>query len=60
MDLGLDGKLVLVTGGSKGIGLACAAGFLAEGARVGLASARASYVNGAILSMDGAATPIVV
>ena len=38
MDLGLDGKLVLVTGGSKGIGLACAAGFLAEGARVALVS----------------------
>ena len=30
MDLGLAGKLVLVTGGSKGIGLACAAAFIAE------------------------------
>ena len=38
MDLELGGKLVLVTGGSKGIGLACAAGFLAEGARVALVS----------------------
>ena len=38
MDLGLTGKIVLVTGGSKGIGLACAAGFIAEGARVAIAS----------------------
>jgi 3-oxoacyl-[acyl-carrier protein] reductase len=34
MDLGLSGKRVLITGGSKGIGLACAAAFAAEGAAV--------------------------
>ena len=38
MDLGLTNKTVLVTGGSKGIGLACARGFLAEGARVAIVS----------------------
>src|ERR1700723_831330 len=38
MKLGLDGKVVLVTGGSKGIGLACAAGFAAEGARIAICS----------------------
>jgi NAD(P)-dependent dehydrogenase (short-subunit alcohol dehydrogenase family) len=38
MDLGLAGKSVLVTGGSKGIGLACARAFAAEGAHVQLAA----------------------
>ncbi|MDB5750415.1 MAG: 3-oxoacyl-[acyl-carrier protein] reductase [Ramlibacter sp.] len=36
MDLELKGKHVLVTGGSRGIGLACALEFLREGARVTL------------------------
>ena len=34
MDLGIAGKIALVTGGSKGIGLAVAQGLAAEGARV--------------------------
>ena len=38
MDLGLKGKVVLITGGSKGIGLACAQQFCTEGARVAIAS----------------------
>ncbi|MCW5771687.1 MAG: SDR family oxidoreductase [Rhodospirillaceae bacterium] len=38
MDLGLGGKRVLITGGSRGIGFACARGFLAEGAGVVLAA----------------------
>jgi NAD(P)-dependent dehydrogenase (short-subunit alcohol dehydrogenase family) len=38
MDLELRGKSVLITGVSKGIGLACAHGFAAEGANVHLAA----------------------
>ncbi len=38
MDLQLTHKHILITGGSKGIGLSCAQGFLAEGARVTLVS----------------------
>ena len=38
MDLGLSDKSVLVTGGSKGIGFACARAFAAEGCRVHLAA----------------------
>src|SRR5258708_36749055 len=38
MQLELEGITVLVTGGSKGIGLACARAFAQEGARVAIAS----------------------
>ncbi|MEP6656431.1 MAG: SDR family oxidoreductase [Betaproteobacteria bacterium] len=45
MDLGLTGKTVVVTGGSKGIGLACAQAFIAEGARVGIVSRSAANLQ---------------
>lgn len=38
MKLGLEGKVVFITGGSKGIGLACARAFASEGARVSISS----------------------
>ena len=38
MDLELAGKRIFITGGSKGIGLACVDAFLAEGAKVAICS----------------------
>jgi len=47
VDLQLRNKHVLIGGGSKGIGLACAAGFLGEGARVSLVSRDAGHLEAA-------------
>jgi NAD(P)-dependent dehydrogenase (short-subunit alcohol dehydrogenase family) len=48
MELGLSGKTVVVTGGSKGIGLACARVFLAEGARVAITSRMQANLDRAV------------
>jgi NAD(P)-dependent dehydrogenase (short-subunit alcohol dehydrogenase family) len=47
MDLGLKGKTVLITGGSKGIGLACAMRFAAEGCHLHLVSRDAGRLESA-------------
>jgi NAD(P)-dependent dehydrogenase (short-subunit alcohol dehydrogenase family) len=54
MELGLEGKVVLVTGGSKGIGLACASAFAAEGARVAICSRSSDNVERARAELNGA------
>src|SRR5688572_6130973 len=55
MDLGLKGKSVLVTGGSKGIGLACAKAFAAEGCRVHVASRNKETLQAAANAVGGQA-----
>jgi NAD(P)-dependent dehydrogenase (short-subunit alcohol dehydrogenase family) len=54
MELGLRGRSVLVTGGSKGIGLTCARAFLAEGARVAMVSRERANLDAALKSLHGA------
>ena len=51
MNLDLDGRHVLITGGSKGIGLACAKGFLAEGAKVAITSRSDANLSRALSSL---------
>jgi 3-oxoacyl-[acyl-carrier protein] reductase len=47
MDLGLKGKVVLVTAASKGMGRACALAFAAEGARVAMCARTESDLRAA-------------
>lgn len=53
MELGLTGRSVLITGGSKGIGLACAHGFAAEGCDVHLVSRTAADLERARADIAG-------
>ena len=60
MDLGFAGKIVAVTGASKGIGFACAEAFAREGARVALISRSAANLDAALSRFEGASqAPIV-
>jgi NAD(P)-dependent dehydrogenase (short-subunit alcohol dehydrogenase family) len=48
MELNLQDRIVVITGGSKGIGYACAAAFAAEGARVALVSRSQANLDAAL------------
>ncbi|MBI1394556.1 MAG: SDR family oxidoreductase [Betaproteobacteria bacterium] len=54
MDLGLTGKVVVVTGASRGIGFSCAAAFLEEGARVVLVSRDEGRLGKAVARLHSA------
>jgi len=51
VDTNLEGKIVIVTGASKGIGLACAASFLRAGAKVALVSRSRGNLDAALAKL---------
>ena len=53
MDLGFAGKVVAVTGASKGIGFACAEAFAREGAKVALVSRNGANLEAALARLKG-------
>lgn len=55
MELGLAGRVVVVTGASKGIGRACAAAFAAEGARVAMVARSRANLDAALAALQPAA-----
>lgn len=53
MDLGLDGRVYVLTGASKGLGFATAEALVAEGARVVVSSRDQANVDAAVTSLGG-------
>jgi 3-oxoacyl-[acyl-carrier protein] reductase len=60
MDLGLAGKVAIVTGSSRGIGLGIAATLAAEGADVVLCARDAERLEAAAATIDGPGSPVPV
>jgi 3-oxoacyl-[acyl-carrier protein] reductase len=60
MDLGLKGKVALVTGASKGMGRACALGLAAEGARVAMCARNEGDLKTAVDEVKAATKADVV
>ncbi len=54
MDLGLNGKVAVITGASKGIGYACAETLLREGARVAICGRDEARLDHAVETLRGA------
>ncbi len=54
MDLGIDGRVALVTGASKGLGLGIARALAAEGARVAMSSRSQERIEAAAAEVPGA------
>src|ERR1700704_834950 len=54
MDLGIDGRLALVTGASKRLGLGIAKALAAEGARVAMSSRSRERIDAAATEVPGA------
>ena len=52
MDLGLAGKNAIITGGSAGIGLACAKALLREGANVIIIGRNEERLENAISALE--------
>jgi 3-oxoacyl-[acyl-carrier protein] reductase len=59
MDLGLDGRVALVMGASKGLGFAVAAALVREGATVAIASRSAERIEAAAAALGPAGSPCV-
>jgi 3-oxoacyl-[acyl-carrier protein] reductase len=59
MELGIQGRVALVMGASKGIGRAIAAALAREGARVAIASRSRERIEAAATEIDGDVTPFV-
>jgi 3-oxoacyl-[acyl-carrier protein] reductase len=52
MDLGLHGKVAVVTGASRGIGKAVAKGLIQEGCKVAICARRAERLHSAVADLS--------